>query len=87
MLKCILEDIQKYVIKKYFQIVLLVSMFFMQLLNNGYKRLKKLLYVFFTHYIDSNFLLYVDDLFKIKFYIKNSIHYYYILLIIQSSKN
>jgi len=51
-MRCILEDISKYVIKKKIQIMFLVSTIFKQWLQ------KKLSvnYVFFTHYIDSNFL-------------------------------
>jgi hypothetical protein len=41
----------------------------MQLLRSGYKRLKVLIHIF-HHYIDSNFLLYVHNVFKINFYKK-----------------
>ncbi len=52
MLRCILKNVQKYVIRKYFQIVFLVSKTtFMQWLQV----LKSVNYVFFTNYNDSKF--------------------------------
>jgi hypothetical protein len=46
MLRCILKIISKYVIRKYFQIVFLVSKLF---LNSGYKFFKRVNYIFFTY--------------------------------------
>jgi len=60
MLRCILKNNPKHVIKKYFQIVLLVSKLFLKLLLCSFETMftkgQKSLYVFFIHYIDSKFL-------------------------------
>jgi len=53
MLRCILKNIPNIVMKKYFQIMPLMSKLF---LNSGYKSLKMNIAFFFTHYIDSKFL-------------------------------
>jgi len=52
MLRCIFKKIQKHVIKKYFQIVLLISKIF---LNNGYKFLKVLIAYFLLIKLLPNF--------------------------------
>jgi hypothetical protein len=48
MLKCILKNIQKYVIKKYFQIVLSMSKLFLSYFNIAFKQWLQLLMVHVT---------------------------------------
>jgi hypothetical protein len=80
MLKCIWKKIPKYVIKKYFQIVIKLFLCnFSTLVTKGLKSL----YAFLNNYIDFKFLWYSHNVFIIKFY---KILFYLLLLLFLQSK-